>query len=355
MFTPAEHEQMEAQLGAVHDGIHAAHYLTRHLGAHPQDAPAVAELLRFFFPLYGKHVEGVFYLLDLEGKTRDTVHRLSREHTTLAGKKALASVRYAPVRTRLEALRQLRPASVSLRTGARLLTGVQEAIATFDADLPYLDPHLPETQALPGFTRQFVPMIGPHGDYRRYGRHLRHLIHTNNVGWEHQVRAAVLRPDYIPTLVLNANNLGRLGRYAVICLGLPVGIEHPEITDDVQTMLDAGTTERGRHFFRILLAGEILLNIDHLPNEATGDFSTDAFGRKVIRGGSYDALKELNQLCDYLLKRPDLPEDVRALIRAVDVAANKWSFIDGGEWSTLAIRNYKTTGRVDRKKAMENG
>jgi hypothetical protein len=351
MWTVDEQIQIAQQLTALHDAIAAMEYLSRHLNVYPEDVARIEEIMRFFCPIWENHCGGVLYLLDLEGAMSDTIGAMTRSQARDAGIALLARGTYAPALTRLERLQQAYPDSKDLAQALKFVMQADGWRVAFDTSLDYAEPRPAENLLLPGQDRRHTPMVGPHGDYRRFGELWRSGVRSLCKGWLAEIKAAMLFAPYIQGAYLrtNINNMGRIGRYMVQALGLAVSIEHPDLVDLIDASYAAGTLGRPPQFFQVLLLVEILINSDHLP-EGSGDYRTlPALGnRKVVRGASYDLLKWNNNTALYK-QQTTLPIEVaKTLDEALYWVGVLWKEIDTCAWNCMVLRDFLNTGRVYR-------
>ena len=336
-FTAPEKIEVLAQVNALYDAGAADYYILHHLSVRPQDAVAVHGAVVSLTAARETHMRGLLYLLDVEGGFSATVGGMTRTQSRSQGLSLIlgASASYSPTISILNAL----TTTGDLTTAKQLLQSSESRRLALNETLAYEEPRIAVNISAPGATRLQSTNAGPHGDYRRFGEMVRAFTTTSNAWIREASLAGTQNSAFLPTLVFTSEKMSRIGRFPPIILGLLVGVEHSQVSPDIDIMFAGGTTLRGRHFWRMRLVQEMLLGWDHLP-----PVGVDVFGRVVFRGLTYELVAACRAMNDFAAADATVPQYARSILTSSKWICESWAPLDSIADNTIVFRFSLNTG-----------
>ena len=336
-FTASEKAEILAQVVAIHDAGAADYYVLHQLGPRPQDATAIYNAMSSLTQAREAHMRGLLYLLDLEGGDSNTIAGMTRAQARSTGISAIqaASASYSPTISLLNAM----VTTSDLTTAKQLLQASENRRLAFNGTLAYDEPRLDANTSMPGASRLQSANAGPHGDYRRFGEVVRVFTTTSNEWIRAASLAGTQNAAFLPKLIFISEKMNRVGRFTPIVLGLLVGVEHSEISDDVDIQFAGGTTQRPRHFWRMRLVQEMLLGWDHLP-----PVNRDVFGRIVHRGLTYELTAACRSMNELVEADAAVPAYARSVATSSKWLCESWANLDSIADNTVVFRFFTNVG-----------
>lgn len=331
-FTDAEKAEVLQQVIAIRDAGSSLYHI---IGEY--------EVVDAATRAYEAHLNGLLYLLDLEGSSSGspTIGSMTREQARSEGISRIGGsyASYALAIAKLQAL----PQTANVVEAIRVLKLSESRRTAFNGSLAYLEPRIAENLAMQGATRDKSANAGPHGDYRRYGEMINTFARRSMLWIRLASQIGSQNTSFRDTVLFGAGRVNgsihKVGRFIPIALGLVVGVEHPEVSDDIDILFAGGTTQRGRHFFRMLMAFELFLGYDHRT-----PYDKDVFGRTVFIGLPYELGRSCKIIGNFMLADATIPQYARMAIDSMGWICESWGPLDSVGLNTLVLRFFTNVG-----------
>ncbi len=344
-FTAQEAAEVEEQFNALYS-INDSLLLVAHdwLKDNPSEASDVLRFVGDVVPELGQHIRAQLWLLDMNGHSSRSTGKTflaDNDRPTVLQKAfdTLDNVNYQPGINELVTMIASCSVSCSTLESAKAHLEAVEAIE-LDRTLPYTEPRLPWNLAFPVATREQSGWVSPHGDYRRFGENINASIVELVDAWEGYVETLIATGDITPGENGTINPFRKiedLTKFTLNALSLSVGIEPSEYVADIDLQEQNDTTNRGRHFFRAVMALEILINTDHQAKDSEGD----VFGRTdQVRGAPYSFGNSCSDIAKDFNNHTD--PAVVAAMKTLGALCSWWSSTDNAAANILHLR-YNTS------------
>lgn len=360
-FTSAEKQEIEDQLDAVQKVSNSLDWAAKYVDAQTTEA-AINELEDFIDATTvarRTHLRGIWALIDgpYDDSPDGTSHTQARSTVISEGKTLITGSTYTTARAKLQTMIDNCPSSCpNLTTAASEFDAAITLRDNFDDTLDYTEPRLAVNLLMPGSSRSVSATAGPHGDYLFYIERLLNSQESNNSDvLERAADATVGEPTAaMMDELYDVVSHNKLIEYHIIwATGLLVDVEMSNanssglsIDEHVDVMEAGGVTARGREFFQILLAMEMMLN---RVDTQTPDDVEDVNERTIIRGSTYDFTRVCQQQARMLrdvTHSPALPDWVSDLAWSIEENCNAWRDMDSGIFHGSLLLKFFQAGEI---------
>ena len=327
-FTAQEKTEFAKLVRGANHSTYTIEQASRHANAVPTDVPKAVSYGKAMADAYYQHVTAMMWLLDVKGSG----DRLAEAWTLLDD----VIARWDAAKTTLDSM-----APSSFRaTALSELAQARTQLTSFNRTLAYEQPRLDVNLATPGASPSKSATAGPHGDYT-FGAQVLFDVQARQLrdAWKNAFDAVALRPQMADHMADFSFHIRLTALHINWAVGLWVGVEQGSTAAHVETMFRGGTTTRGREFFQILLAQEMMLN---RVDTQTPQYVKDVNGRTMIRGSSYDLTRMCQELSRTLREDASLPSYVHEIAWSYEHVCDQWQALDSGVFNgSLGLKHFQ--------------